>query len=876
MLIFLVNLTPCFARIIEIPVREVRGLFPFRIVEPARPRLILALSGGGSRGAAHIGVLKVLDEAGIRPDGIAGSSIGSLVGTLYSGGFTPDEITARLAKVDWNSLLLDEPERRSLLMARKAEHSRHLLTLRLGRDLTPVVPGAITPGQKLYHQLLKLTLDLPDNASSATWDSRSTQLRIVATELISGRKVVFDSGDPVLAIRASMSAPLLFEPVQLDSDQLIDGGVSCNIPVETARSMDGEVIVAVDVTADLRGKSSHWQPWEIVDQVTTILEKIPNQHSLDNADLVLSPMISDSSLGLNSSFEQVYSAGISETKSKLDTLRHLLTPDPEPDDFDTLSFIRMSEPETLPEILHLPPAWRIRGWTTVNEIRERLEELYDSGKILSARVIYDEPNHMLILEAQSAPVINSVTVVNGMARFESSQKEIFQNQISDNFDYKKFRNNLKKLIQLYRDAGFPAVNVREVVYSDSDGSLTIGLDQGVLDGVEFSGLEKVSTAWLEREVPLEVGKPVTRTGIIEGMKNLYATGLFRNVYPVLERSIDNTVDPGKPSRWIIRYHVVENPSPLMRLGLAYLDQQRTRGFIELSYPSPFNYATRGVIFTSVGERDQLQRVESNTDKILGMPIAVNIYGIYSYRDRDFRNERHRKTGEYRETYWGGRLEAGGQAWSWGQLLLTGRLERHENRYPVYSESFGISVLGAELGLDTENRSPYPNQGVRLRMTAETAAKEIGSDRRFTKITGHWESFVTPIHRHTLGLRVMGGTVSDDAPMDERLRLGGMHSFPGLQLDELVNSRQLTAGVEYRFDMLSRVFADSYIGFRYDVGSGWDDPSLKIDRLDWNNSVAIYFAFDTLLGPIHLQWARLFGAGGLTNQTLFSIQAGNSF
>jgi len=846
--------------------------------EPARPQLILALSGGGARGGAHIGVLKALDDAGIVPDGIAGSSIGSLIGTLYTGGMSPDEIAWRLRKVDWNSLFLDEPTRRSLLMARKAEHSRHLLTLRLGDDLAPVVPGAITPGQKLYHQLMKLTLDLPRFPSVNNWNGWKTSLNIIATDLLTGDRVIFSRGDPAFAIRASMSAPLLFEPVQLDARRLIDAGVSANIPVESAWEMGGDVVVAVDVTAGLQTRGKLWQPWEIVDQVTTILEELPNHQSLDKATLVITPANRGSDALPGTSFDEVIESGKREASLYIDTLKSLLTPPKQADEDDVVHFIRVSEPSGLPEELQMPAEWHIRGYASKAEIRNRLRQYYKTGIVMQVTVTHDEVDRSLSLNIELTPLVGSVVVKDGQAQFAALTDSIFQSQIGERFNNSTFSHSLDKLLQLYRNAGLPAVAVQGVEYLPETKTLQINLDPGSLERIEFSGLERVSALWLEHEVPLETGKPITGAGILDGMENLYATGLFRNVYPVIE-SVSSDKSPSKHGGWIIKYHVVENPSPLVRLGLVYQDVQRTRGFAEFTYPSPFNYAARGVIFASVGERDQLHRVESNIDRIFGQPFTFNLVGLYDRRNRDFFPEgekQHRKSGEYDEARWGGQMEVGGQAWSWGELSVTSRWETHDNRYPDGSENFSVVALGAELGLDTEDRSPYPNYGVRLRVIAESSGEQIGSEREFTKVWGSWESFVTPSRRHTIGLRLMGGVVSENAPRDEMLKLGGMHNFPGLKLDEQVSSRQFATGFEYRFDMLSRVLADSYIGIRYDVGGGWNDPNLHIENIDWNNSIALYFALDTVVGPIHLQWARLFGAGGLINQSLFAIQAGSTF
>jgi NTE family protein len=839
--------------------------------EPATPRLVLALSGGGTRGGAHIGVLQGLEKLGMRTDGIAASSVGALIGSLYAGGMSPKEIAARLKRVDWNSLLLDEPERRSLLLARKAEHSRHMLTLRLGQNFTPVVPGAVTPGQKLYRQLLKQTLDLPYR-TTGSWSDFTVPLKIVATDLIGGDRVVFDRGDPAIAIRASMSMPLLFEPLALGQLQLVDGGVASNIPVEIARSThedDSCVVLAVDVTSDLRQHAGNWQPWEIVDQVTTILEASTNARSLSTASLVVSPVISDSLAAVDSPFDAIVAAGRLSVLTIADTLKSLLNAPPEADDTDTLFVVHLSESSDIPHELLAPDSWRIGRRVPVGELRAHLRRLYSSGIVRVASIGYDESSYTLNIEIELTPVVRTVSLT-GDNTLPDTIRDKFQSRLAgQRFNRWTFQAALLELMRQYRIAGYPAAIAQAIEFDDTTGRLNLAFDLGRVASIEFEGSERVSTLWLEHEIPLTPGVPLTRSGILDGMENLYATGLFRNVYPAIE---PDTISNG----WRLIYHIVEHPSPMVRLGVAYLDEQRARGFVEVTYPSPFNYAARSVVFGSVGERDQNHKLDLIVDKIVGNPVTVSLSLGINTRNRSFFDKTHRDTDSYDEARWGGKFRIGGQARGWGMLSLTGRWEWHDNLYPDRDESYRLFALGAELGLDTEDRSPYPNRGVRATAAVETAPEPLGSERDFTRFWGNWEAFITPIRRHTVGVRFQGGSTSGAVPRDERLRLGGIHSFPGLHLDELVSSRQIATGLEYRFDMLSRVLADSYIGLRWDAGSTWDDPTLEIDKLDWHNSVAAYFALDTVLGPIHLQWSRLFGAGGLTNHTIYSLQAGSYF
>ena len=854
--------------VISVPVRAGYRIPPLVRYEVERSKLTLALSGGGARGFAHLGVIRALEKHGLRPDGISGTSVGALIGMLYTGGLNSSEIAPLLRRIDWNSVMLDEPERRSLILARKEEHSRHLLTVRLGRGFNPVVPGAIAPGQKLYLQLLQLSLDLPYR-SNADWDSLETPLRITATDILSGQKVVFDRGDPTLAVRASMALPLLFDPVKIDTLQLIDGGISENIPVESARLMGGDIVLAVDASSPLRKPDTPWQPWQIVDQVTTILEQRSNVTALCSADVVLTPYLANAPSLPAEQFDSLLLAGEVPANLMIDSLRTLL------DDTDNgvaggadLMVTRIEEPEN--DLRQPPTEWTMRGKASKREVEAYLRLLYQDGTVTSAIAEYGNPTGTLAFRVERTPVLRGVRF-NGVNLLpDSVLVGMFQGQIGARLDFDKCQASFRTILLRLRKAGYCAASIEESWFDVESGALQVTINPGVLREISFVGLERVSRLWLEQEVPLKVGKPITREGVLEGTTNLYATGLFRSVYPVL-------VPPAQPGQgWKVEFHVNEQPAPLIRLGLVYQHEQRTRGFAEVTYPSSFTYGGRSVLFTSVGERDQFHRLEMANDKLFGRPIAFSLTGALNRRSRSLFDTSHSSMGDYTESQWGGKFSISGQAWSWGQLALYSRWEQHDGHYPAGAERYRTFINGGELALDTEDRYPYPNRGVKATATAETATSFLGSQREFSRLAGTWESYITPKRRQTVAMRFSLSAASGDAPRDQQFRLGGMHSFPGLHLDEIITTRLLTTGIEYRYDMLSRLIADSYLGARYDFAAVWQSPGKPPKAEAWLQSFALYFALDTVLGPIHLQWAHLPGNNWLTRQNIFSIQAGNSF
>src|SRR5687768_4033652 len=209
--------------------------------EQARPRIGLVLSGGGARGAAHVGVLKVLDEMRIPIDAIAGTSMGAVVGGMYASGMPVPDIEKLLSSVNWEDAFRDRPPREELGFRRKQDDREFLVRYALGlTDKGFVLPRGLVQGQKL-EQVLR-TASLPV-ASVQDFDSLPIPFRAVATDLETGEAAILDSGDLVTAMRASMSAPGVFAPAERDGRMLVDGGLVENLPVEIARSMNVDVLI---------------------------------------------------------------------------------------------------------------------------------------------------------------------------------------------------------------------------------------------------------------------------------------------------------------------------------------------------------------------------------------------------------------------------------------------------------------------------------------------------------------------------------------------------------------------------------------------------------------------------------------------------------
>jgi NTE family protein len=263
---------------------------------PHRLRIGLVLSGGGARGIAHVGVLEVLEKLRVPIDAIAGTSMGAVVGGLYASGLSPDQIEATIKSINWQGAFRDRPPREDLTLRRKQEDENFLVKFPIGiKGGRPVLPTGLIQGQSLTEMLRRLTLPV---ARSTNFDDLPTPFRAVATDLETGEEVDMGSGDLTSAMRASLSAPGVFAPVERGGRLLIDGGVSDNVPVDVARAMGVDVVIVVNVGFPLLPRSKLNSVTAISNQMLAILMRRKSEQELSHLgprDIVIRPELGDTS-----------------------------------------------------------------------------------------------------------------------------------------------------------------------------------------------------------------------------------------------------------------------------------------------------------------------------------------------------------------------------------------------------------------------------------------------------------------------------------------------------------------------------------------------------------------------------------------------------
>ena len=257
-----------------------------------RPRICLVLSGGGARGMAHIGVLKVLEELKVPIDCIAGTSMGAVVGGLYASGMTVSQIADTMRSLDWQEAFRDAPPRRDLAFRRKQDDRNFLVRLPLGlKHAKILLPKGFIQGQKLQETLRQLTLPF---SNSTNFIELPTPFRAVATDLETGAAVLLDRGDLAIAMRASISAPGVFAPVDYQGRLLVDGGLAENLPIDVARAMHADILIVSDVSFPLRPRDQLDSALSISNQMLAILVRKDadrQKATLGPQDILIEPVL---------------------------------------------------------------------------------------------------------------------------------------------------------------------------------------------------------------------------------------------------------------------------------------------------------------------------------------------------------------------------------------------------------------------------------------------------------------------------------------------------------------------------------------------------------------------------------------------------------
>jgi len=259
--------------------------FSQEVVEKKDVKVGLVLSGGGAKGFAHVAVLKVLEEAGLRIDYIGGTSMGAIIGALYASGYSANQLDSIIKITDFNKILTDDLPRKSKPFYEKEHGEKYILTVPI-KDRKLGMPTALSNGQSVLNLLTSLTQHVN---SISDFSKLPIPFVCIATNLETGKQEILNKGFLPEAILASGAFPTLLAPVEIDGKLLTDGGITNNFPVEEVKAMGADVIIGVDIQSGLAHKEELNSAVKILNQIVGFQMYKSMEYKYDSLDLVIKP-----------------------------------------------------------------------------------------------------------------------------------------------------------------------------------------------------------------------------------------------------------------------------------------------------------------------------------------------------------------------------------------------------------------------------------------------------------------------------------------------------------------------------------------------------------------------------------------------------------
>jgi len=343
----------------------------------------LVLSGGGAKGMAHVGALQILDSLGIPIHFVGGTSMGAIVGGLYSIGYSADMIAEEIKQTNWEDLLSDKPKREELSIFLKKKSDRYFLNLDIEENQIQI-PGGVNNGHKILNYLSRLT---QSHHNKQSFNSFQRPFLLTTTDLEKGKSVIMQEGILPWALRASMAIPSVFTPFEIDSTIHIDGGVINNLPAEEVEKMGADILICIDVqTADLKN-IDNLNAADLMERVGMLVNLTSSEERRSHCDILIRPYLSDMNVFSFSKAEKLLERGREATRKMIPEIL-ALTKQATPHPVNPISqqvAIQIEEIEiygvnnTTQTFIHSILGDIEHSRVNLNRLEEKISSLYASG-----------------------------------------------------------------------------------------------------------------------------------------------------------------------------------------------------------------------------------------------------------------------------------------------------------------------------------------------------------------------------------------------------------------------------------------------------------------------------------------------------------------
>ncbi len=833
------------------------------------PRIALVLSGGGARGFAQVGVLKEFEKSNINFDYLVGTSIGSIIGGLYSSGYTADDLDSLVMKTKWDDVFSfsDENPRTDYFLDQKQINDRSFLSLRFNR-FKFIIPEAISLGVKsnyFIQNLLWNGIYQPIN----NYDDLKYKFRAISTDVLTGETISFKNGNIVGAIRASSALPLRYSPVRINQKILVDGGILANIPVKQALEFKPDIIIAVNSSSPLFTSDDLDKPWNLADQVVSVSMKHFENEAIKLADYVITPKINnhkntefndldsiirkgseaarfiipDINQRIDNYKDSVFQSKIKLIKDKIEFNKDLGLQCYGLDFADSIKIRSLAIFFTYPKFEEI-----IKGFDKYCEIKlSYISQANEKPKLIiiakkhnfikKIKIISDYPDI-------SKPIEDSI---NAMSFYLVKTNENFS-EVKEN------------IIKCYINAGYNLCTIDPKSINLYNDTLTLSVTIPKIKKIVIDGNETIGQYLIRRDFTFSIGEFVNANKLCKTWERIFNTNWFSSIDMWLE--LENDLKDA-----VIHIGVKELGTQIINLGLRSDNERKTQFGLDLIQENLFNMGTRFNIRFYAGERNLSTSFTLEQPRFFDTYYTFRIFSYYNFtRLSDFTPKTGLPVNEFDYENlkdigiqaFGLKISAGSQIERNGRIGVELRFEKQRfyeskilniNKPDYYS----VNSLKIETIFDSKDKIDFPTLGRLFALSFETNV--FSSDKSFSKAIFDFSSNHTH-GLHTFTPSIYFGFADLTMPFPEFFDLGGQDRFFGL-LENQEKGRQIAKGsLEYRFHSPFPLFFDTYFSIRYDLGSVWIQPE-QIRFQDFRHGLGLTVAFDTPVGPAKFSLGQAF-------------------
>jgi len=882
------------------------NIFPKKL---KKGKVALVLSGGGARGVAQIGVIEVLQKYNVEIDFIVGTSIGAITGGLYSSGYSPDELKKLTKSIDWkNKLSLSNKyDREFLFIDKKKTQDKGFITLSFD-GFTPQLPTSLSSGQQLT-SLFNIYLLNARYKPKKDFSSLKIPFYAVATDFDKGEKVVLNDGSLIEAIKSSFTFPLLYSPTDVNGRNLVDGGLTANVPVTTARDLGAEYIITVNSTSLLKNTEELKNPINNADQVLSITMAQLNKEQLKNSDIVLTPEIGEKKATDFSNIDLLIKSGeiecerrISEILRKIDTLEEKYSSNY--NNFLFSSSVDISSLNISDSLKSLILTEQSNNFVRYVTIEKRLKDIFRTGNFqdvwvdieregtrnkiiyrgkynqrLSGIIISYNNKKDILYYASHTTVKDSVKY--NEYKFEQIKKEnsslgiihkLLQSNIEsfgkDNIGKIANRNDYFKfyetLLGKLRDENYSLIDIVKFKLNESSNVLEIEFSDGIVDAIEIKNSGKTKNSIILSEVQIPSDAPLKKEMLSESLGGIYGTNLFKQVslnFKPLKNISDN--------KNILEIRVVEKSSRNLKISFRADNERKFQFYTSIANENIFGSGNEFGLFLKGGLRDRDARIELKSYRFFGSLVTynfslfINSRDIYNYRQIVDANDltlTRINEGEHRDIRYGASFLLGTQVEKFGAVYaqvgyenLSRKIINGTTPFENDLKSFKLKLGGK---IDSEDKYPFATSGTVFNYSYETARNQLSGGVSYTRISFELSHNISLNRNSVLKPKFVFGFADKTTPDYDFFSLGGENSFYGMLEDEIRGRQILLASIEYRHLLPIQIFFDTYLSVRYDLGQVWKNAE-DIQFKDLMHGLGLALLFDTPLGKASFSSGRSF-------------------